>query len=146
MKLGRAIGTSILEITLLIAIPLYLLNLVNENYPGILPYDFTTLRVMLIVFGSLTTLFYFLSAATERLKARVIFEVSAITMLLIWTYFVLSGGVIHISYEGVDFTIIYTPFLILILIMLALKYPAAILRYYSERQKYSPKSTEQNSR
>ena len=145
MKLGRAIGVAILEIIFLIAIPLYLLNLVNENYPGILPYNFTELRMMLILFGSLTTLFYFLSAAIERLRARLIFEVSAITMLIIWTYFVLSGGVIHISYEGIDFTIIYTPFLILILAMLPLKYPAAIMRYYSQRQKLSRKSIEQNS-
>lgn len=130
MKIIKAAVYAILRFLGFVLIPIYLAYLITTNFPDLLPYDFIHFRNMLIIVGLPLIIFYFLSDALNNWKLAMLFEFLAITSVLFWTYYILGGGKLSISYQGINFSIDYFPFLALILLGIILKYPASAMKHY----------------
>ncbi len=130
MKIVKPTVFAILRFIGFIAVPLYLVYFVDQNFPGILPYTFEYFRNIVLMVGIPLVILYFLSEALENWKMRAASECLAITLVLFWTYFVLGGGRINVSYEGINFAIDYFPLLVLMLFAIALRYPASVMKHY----------------
>ena len=115
-----------------VVVPLYLVGIVNSKFPGILPYTYEYFRNVVVIVGIPLILLSFFAESVENLKLRIIFEVLSLALVILWTYYILGGGLLHISYEGISLFINYYSLLILILLGIALKLPANIMRYYLE--------------
>lgn len=130
MKIIKATVYAILRFLGFVVLPLYLAYLITTNFPDLLPYDFIHFCNILILVGLPLIIFYFLSEALNNWKLAMLFEFLAITLVLFWTYYILGGGKLSISYQGINFSIDYFPFLALILLGIALKYPASAMKHY----------------
>ncbi len=132
MKIVKAGVYAVLRFLGFIAVPLYLVHIIDSNFPGVLPYTFEHLEMIFFVVGIPLIAFYFLAEALKNWKLKLLFEFIAITLVLLWTYFVLGGGKMSISYEGLNLHIDYYPLLILLLLGIALRYPASAMKHYLE--------------
>jgi len=135
MKLIKPAVFAVLRFLGFVAIPLYLVTLVNGAYPDLLPYSYEYFRNIILFVGIPLIILYFLAEALENPKYKLVFHISAITVVLLWTYFILGGGIMHISYQGIRFSLNYYSLLLLILLGIALRYPIPIVKCYLELQK-----------
>ncbi len=145
MKLMKAIFSAISHMLVFVVVPFILITLINLNYPGILAGKENYLMTVVIFVGIPIALSYFIMELTESPLKKMIFEILAISLVLIWTFLVMGAGETVIYYLKIKIILYYPALLTLILISISIRYPAAILRYYSAKQMYAQMKTPQNS-
>ncbi len=136
----KAVG----RLFLLIVLPILFVKYFNQyfSYLGVSLREYS---LPIILTGVIYIAFRFLEEYHKNPKYKMVFSGIALTMLLVWTYYLLNRGVFTINLKSAGVTVYYYPLLMIFIILILLRYPESFMRYYLELRKYDQRKKPQNS-
>lgn len=134
----------ILRFLVLIAIPVILVKYLRA-YFSYLDISLSIYGLIILIAGILYIVFKFLEEIWEDPKYKMAFGLAALGFILLWAYYLLNRGFFSLHIDKINITINYQQVLFIFLVLVALKFPEIIMRYYSELQTYNQKKKPQNS-
>ena len=131
MNLFSAILKVVLKSIVFIGIPISIIYIVSTNYPGLLTDRYLTVLTIAMYLGIPIVLLYFLSYICEGIY-RMLFEIGALILLIIYTILIMGYGQTHIKYQELDISIYYPVLMYLVILGILIRFPIPVLRYLSE--------------
>ncbi len=135
---------AILRLLILIVIPIILVKYMREyfSYLGI---SISSYGLIILITGILYILFKFLEEIWEDPRYKMAFGLGALFSILLWAYYLLNRGYFSLHIDKINITVSYQYVLTIFLVLVALRFPEIIMKYYLELQRYDQRKKSQNS-
>ncbi len=144
MKLAKPLAMASFRFLILIIVPIYIVKYLND-YLSYLGVSIAEYGLFVFLAGIFYIVFKFLEESMENPRYKLVFALVALASVLMWIYYLLNKGNFAMDINGVILQIDYQKLLLILLLLLALRIPEVIMRYYLELQRYDRMKREQSS-